>query len=131
MSLPYDIIGTIINQADVAIDTMLAFRKLGAVPKKLVVDEGFQSSVSAILQRRAAFYHKYKSIQDDFKWVSCINLDSFVKHATDHTTVELTIEDYDGELNMVWKTVHFDGHNMWRIRTSTYCIHTGKEAEFA
>lgn len=51
--LPPDIVREILGRVELSIDARVELRKHGAVPKKLVIDEGLKEKLNKILEYRA------------------------------------------------------------------------------
>lgn len=117
MSLNNDIISKIISQADVSIDTYLAFKSIGAVPKKLKIEEKIKEKLDNLCNKRIKHWKKDSeltfpyccalydiSVDLDLKIKLKIRENGSIKLYFTQNTIEHIIEDIEfDESNLIFK----------------------------
>jgi len=135
MYIPREIVADIINRADVPIDTRLAFRSYGVVPKKLHVDEQFTRKLDVLCRRRTHMYMLSK--KRHMKSMCLERISARVKECESHIHVNVFVSicwDDEGayDVRYTMRSVHFPtdfGYESPPKASKVYCsdIHTGHE----
>ena len=107
MSLNNDIIAKIVSQADIPIDTYLAFKHIGVIPKKLKINTNLKTKLDIICIKRVKQFKYYNeiifpysvplynnTIYSDIKLKIRVNADNTVRILLTQKRIEHIIDDY-------------------------------------
>lgn len=131
--LPNDIVCKIFCTAEVPVDTYLAFRKYGVVPKKLSVPTDFKDHLNRMLKRRKRGYDEYMRMQEETNgFAFIVRMDQVFKRVNKDVTVELEVSEKHGNIQYSFMVVRLPSNllSFGIRRGNAYDIHTGEEVAY-
>lgn len=129
-SLPNDIIHYILSQSEISVDTFLAFKSYGLVPKNVVIPDGLQESLDKMLKRRKREYDEHLRVYKEHAgFVDIVRLDKMFSHIDDDTTMEMGVYLCGGVVQYSFMVVRMPadlfGYDV--RRSPNFDMHTGAE----
>lgn len=128
MELPTHLVETIVNQADMPIDTRMALRKtLHIARRPVVVPVGLREKLEAVHKRRDINYRKFASTsREEFRWSYL--LDALPPHRVrPDKYVEISIMEVEGDtVEFTMRITGFDADMHLFIREDACDINTGR-----
>lgn len=130
-----DIVALIISKADVSIDTYLAFKNIGAKPKKLKqLDIQFKEKLDRIFKIRKYYYKNIKNQTDSLLYYhntfNEIKL-RFLKRLNESIHLHIIYKIINYAISIDYKSNNIVYHFIvkqqdWIIRHEIYDLHTGE-----
>lgn len=130
MYIPREIVADILNRADVSIDTRLAFRDYGVVPRKLQVDDAFTRKLDVLCRRRTHMYMLYTKRKIKTMCLERIIVKGEHRHIYISIFITLFWDNTTHELRYTMRSINFPDCLLENppLASKVYCsnIHTGE-----